>query len=45
VTTLEGLVAVEDSALMARLHEAYRAVDELPGTVGGGVMHIYVRER
>jgi hypothetical protein len=45
VTTLEGLVAVEDSALVAHLHETYRAVKELPGTVGGGVMHIYVRER
>jgi hypothetical protein len=45
VTTLEGLVAVEDSALVTHLHEEYRAVDELPGTVGGGVMHIYVRER
>ncbi len=42
VTTLEGLLRTHDEALHRRIHDTYRRVDYLPGTVGDGAMRIYL---
>lgn len=41
VTTLEGLLAIAEPELIAYLHQHYRRVIVLPGTVGDAAMRIY----
>jgi hypothetical protein len=42
ITTLEGLVRSGDQPVFQRLHQRYRLVRVLPGTVEDGEMRIYV---
>jgi len=44
ITTLERVMAISAPELLSRLHQHYRRVRVLPGTVGDGAMRIYVRE-
>ena len=41
VTTLEGLLAIAEPELIGYLHQHYRRVIVLPGTVGDAAMRIY----
>ena len=43
VTTLEGLVGVEDAALLKHIHAHYREVGVFPGTLGDGEVRLYSR--
>lgn len=43
VTTLEGLLAISDPGVVEHLHQHYRRVAWLPGTVGDASMRIYER--
>lgn len=44
VTTLEGLLQIEDPALSSHLRREYQRIATFPGTVGDGTVHIYYRE-
>lgn len=44
VTTLEGLLQIEDPALVSHLRNEYQRIATFPGTVGDGTVHIYYRE-
>ena len=41
MTTLEGLLAIAEPELIGYLHQHYRRVIVLPGTVGDAAMRIY----
>ncbi len=42
VTTLERLLAVHDSALHRHVHDEYDVAREFPGTIGDGMVRVYV---
>ncbi|HEX6249902.1 MAG TPA: glycosyltransferase family 39 protein [Gemmatimonadaceae bacterium] len=44
VTTLEGLLQIEDPALASHLRSEYQRIATFPGTLGDGAVHIYYRE-